>query len=102
MDSPEQELIRNAPMEARVRRAMTILIMKPEVEALINLRLQSGLFKDAEDVLLHALESSPARPKTADMPGNGSPARTLQEMFQAVRGLADDVDFGRNASGART
>jgi hypothetical protein len=83
-------------------RVMTIQITKPEVEALIKVRLLSGLFKDAEDVLLHALESSPSRPQAADRPGNGSPARTLQEMFQAVRGLADDVDFGRNASGART
>jgi len=30
---------------------MTIKINKPEVEALINQRLQSGGFKDAEDVI---------------------------------------------------
>jgi hypothetical protein len=37
---------------------MTIQITKPEVEALINQRLQSGVFKDAEDVILQALQSS--------------------------------------------
>jgi hypothetical protein len=34
---------------------MTIEITKPEVEALIKERLQTGAFKDAEDVILQAL-----------------------------------------------
>jgi hypothetical protein len=34
---------------------MTIQITRPEVEALINQRLQSGAFKDAEDVIFEAL-----------------------------------------------
>jgi hypothetical protein len=38
-------------------RAMTIQITKPEIEALINQRLQSGGFKDAEDVILQALQA---------------------------------------------
>jgi hypothetical protein len=45
---------------------MTIQITKPEVEALINQRLQTGGFKDAEDVVFQALQSSPptaARPR---------------------------------------
>ena len=37
---------------------MTIQITKPEIEALINQRLQSGQFEDAEDVILQALQSS--------------------------------------------
>jgi hypothetical protein len=37
---------------------MTIHITKPEVEALINQRLQRGTFKDAEDVILQALKAS--------------------------------------------
>jgi len=37
---------------------MTIQITKPEVEALIRARLQSGRFKDAEDVIFQALQSS--------------------------------------------
>jgi hypothetical protein len=42
---------------------MTIHITHPEIEALINQRLQSGVFKDAEDVILQALQASePAQP----------------------------------------
>jgi hypothetical protein len=37
---------------------MTIQITRPEVESLINQRLQSGGYKDAEDVILHALQMS--------------------------------------------
>ena len=37
---------------------MTIQITKPEVEALIKRRLETGAFKDAEDVILQALRSS--------------------------------------------
>ena len=37
---------------------MTIVITKPEVEALIQERLKSGAFKDAEDVILQALRST--------------------------------------------
>jgi hypothetical protein len=39
---------------------VTIQITKPEVEALINRRLKTGAFKDAEDVILQALRSSEA------------------------------------------
>ncbi|MGA7236931.1 MAG: hypothetical protein WBY44_14690 [Bryobacteraceae bacterium] len=39
---------------------MTIQITKPEVEALIQTRLKSGKFKDAEDVIFQALEMSGA------------------------------------------
>jgi hypothetical protein len=35
-----------------------IEITKPETEAFINQRLQTGAFKDAEAVILHALRSS--------------------------------------------
>ena len=38
---------------------MTITL-KPEVEALIQKRLESGVFQNAEDVLLQALESQDA------------------------------------------
>jgi hypothetical protein len=76
---------------------MTIQITKPEVEALINQRLQSGWFKDAEDVIFQALQSSPATPP----PVATAPDRSLQEVFEAVRGLADDIDFRRNPSAGR-
>jgi len=36
---------------------VTIQITRPEVEALINKRLRTGQFADAEDVILQALRS---------------------------------------------
>ncbi len=39
---------------------MTIEITRPEVEALIEQRLRSGAFADAQDVILHALRASEA------------------------------------------
>src|SRR5207244_12490816 len=75
---------------------MTIQITKPEVEALINQRLQSGGFKDAEDVILQALQSSPSKPSTTPQPDTAHPEKSLREVFEAVKGLADDLDFSRN------
>jgi len=74
---------------------MTIQITKPEVEALINQRLQSGAFKDAEDVILQALQSSP--PPAAEE----QPARSLLQVIEAARGLGEGVDFSRNPSNGR-
>jgi Arc/MetJ-type ribon-helix-helix transcriptional regulator len=71
-------------------------ITDPELEAAIQQRLASGDFADAEDVVRRAIASSP---KTVAPPE--SPHRSLREMFEAARGLGDDVDFGRNPSFAR-
>jgi len=45
---------------------MTIQITRPEVEALINRRLQTGSFRDAEDVILQALKSSETETQVND------------------------------------
>jgi hypothetical protein len=74
---------------------MTIQITKPEVEALINQRLESGAFKNAEDVILQALQSSP--PPAPEK----RPNKSLEELFKSIRGLADDLDFSRNPSTGR-
>lgn len=74
---------------------MTIQITKPEVEALINERLQSGVFKNAEDVILQALQSSPQ--PTSETPS----AKSLLEVIEAARGLGEGIDFGRNPSTGR-
>jgi hypothetical protein len=44
---------------------MTIEITRPEIESLINERLRSGAFVDAEDVILRALQSSVPEPAPA-------------------------------------
>lgn len=45
---------------------MTIQITKPEVEALINRRLETGSFRDVEDVILQALKSSETGSQAGD------------------------------------
>jgi hypothetical protein len=49
---------------------MTVDITRPEIEVLIEERLQTGLFGDAEDVIFHALKLMPvpARIAAADTP----------------------------------
>ena len=74
---------------------MTIQITRPEVEALINQRLHSGAFKDAEDVILQALQSSPPTTPLPDAP----PAKDIVELFAPLRGL--NLNSGRNPSTGR-
>ncbi len=55
---------------------MTIQITKPEVEALIKRRLETGAFKDAEDVILQALRSLESEEK-----------RTTEDRREAIERL---------------
>lgn len=80
---------------------MTIQITKPEVEALIKQRLQSGEFKDADDVVLYALQSLQANSPTGERASITPSNKSLREVFESVRGLADDADFSRNPSTSR-
>jgi hypothetical protein len=82
---------------------MTIQITKPEVEALINQRLQTGRFKDAEDVVFQALQSSPPTAVTPPQRDVLPEAADMVELFAPVRGLFADgeLDFSRNSSKAR-
>ena len=65
---------------------MTIEITKPEIESLINQRLQSGMFKDAEDVILQALKVSEA----AAGPADGERAAAIERLktFGKTHGLS--------------
>ena len=74
---------------------MNIQITRPEVEALINERLETGAFKDAEDVILQALQSS--EPERQPAPSG----KSLVDVFEPIRGLAEDVVFSRNPSTGR-
>jgi hypothetical protein len=76
---------------------MTIQITKPEIEALIRQRLQSGAFKDAEDVIMQALQSSPQKPPTALQAE--TPEKNIEELFAPLRGL--NIEFHRNPSTGR-
>jgi hypothetical protein len=81
---------------------MTIEIHQPELEALIEQRLQSGAFHNVEDVLLHALRTSdPLSIPNSQVSG----AKNLVELFEPIRGLLPDeevdVMFARNRSPSR-
>ena len=78
---------------------MTIQITKPEVEALINQRLRSGGFRDAEDVVWQALQSSP--PEAATPPKNVQPAKNMVELFAPLRGLNIDFESDRSKDTGR-
>jgi Arc/MetJ-type ribon-helix-helix transcriptional regulator len=76
-------------------------IHRPELEAIINERLQSGTYDNAEDVIWQALRSF----EQFIPPTGASEAKNLVELFEPVRGLLadDEVDtlFSRNPSTGR-
>jgi Arc/MetJ-type ribon-helix-helix transcriptional regulator len=88
---------------------VTIQITKPELEALIKRRLETGAFKDAEDVILEALRASEsAEARTAEKQRetieDNQPGSVVAEM-RAVRARVkpdpegwttrDYVNYGR-------
>lgn len=68
---------------------MTIEIHQPETEALIQQRLRNGGFQNAEEVLLHALRSSPEPAKMPD----ALRGKSLLDVCGAVRGLLTDDEI---------
>lgn len=67
---------------------MTIQITRPEVEALIKRRLETGSFRDVEDVILHALKSSEAEGQETDDERSEAIDRLMT--FGATHGLSLD------------
>ena len=60
---------------------MTIEIHRPELEALIQERMKSGVFRSVEDVLMQALKSSPA---AAELSGEAA-AHTGADLVAAMQ-----------------
>jgi hypothetical protein len=69
---------------------MSIQITQPELEALIQERLQSGAFQNVEDMLLHALRSIEPKAKAAAAAAYGSGQLFADSPFAAL-----DKDFER-------
>ncbi len=78
---------------------MTIQITKPEIEALINQRLETGGFKDAEDVVWHALQSSPPEAKATR--SDAQEATNMFELFAPLRGSNIDFEADRKKDTGR-
>jgi hypothetical protein len=74
---------------------MTIEITRPEVEALIQHRLKSGRFLNAEDVILEALRSSEPPPSKKGLVQffRESPLVGLELEFDRDRDTERDVDL---------
>ncbi len=68
---------------------MTIHITQLEIEALIQQRLTSGAFKDAQDVILQALRSS--EPEIQPVRGPADAGRSIFEQGLGLFGSPDDA-----------
>jgi len=79
---------------------LTIEITRPEIEALINQRLQTGGFKDAEDVVFQALQSSPPH-ATTPASTEAANAKDMFELFAPLRGLNLDFEVDRKKDTGR-
>ena len=73
-------------------------IHQPEIEALIQQRLQSGVFHDVEEVLLHALRTSEL---PASASARGSEAKNLVELFASSPFAGMSMDFERDKDSGR-
>jgi hypothetical protein len=80
---------------------MTIEIVRPETEALIHQCLQSGHFRDVDELLVQALDALRERNGNGDAKELKPSPKSLIEVFDMVRGLADDVDFRRHPDSPR-
>ena len=72
------------------------LIVPPDLESLINKRLSSGGYANAEDVLRRALESQDAEESWTDEERRALSAHIEEGYLQAERGeLVDDAQARR-------
>jgi hypothetical protein len=74
---------------------MMIEIHSPEAEAIIRRRMSAGGFKDAEDVIIQALKSSPSAETPPAAPHRPAGRKSLAQLFadSPFKGL--DIDFER-------
>ncbi len=75
---------------------MMIEIHSREAEAIIRRRMSEGGFKDAEEVIIEALKSSPAAETSAAAPRRPAGCKSLAQLFadSPFKGL--DIDFERD------
>jgi antitoxin ParD1/3/4 len=71
------------------------LSVPPDLESLINKRLSSGNYTDAEDVVRRALESQDAEESLTDEERREISAHIEQGYLQAVRGELIDGEQAR-------
>ena len=80
---------------------MQIEIQKPEVGQRFLRQVQSGQFRDADELLTKALDAL-EKPTTPTSPEPAALRRkTFLELCDPVRSLAEDIDFTHNLSTSR-
>ena len=81
--------------------AMLIEIHSPEAQAIIRQRMSAGGFKNAEEVIIQALKSSPAEETAAAASRRTAGRKSLAQLFadSPFKGL--DVDFERESDYGR-
>lgn len=77
---------------------MTIHITQPEIEAIIQQRLQSGAFRDAEEVILDALRSSKTPPAAMEQGGPDPDKKSLARFFAESPLKSLDLKTGQPAT----
>lgn len=77
-----------------------LLEIKPEIEAVLS-RQAAAHGVDLNSYAASLLEDAVGPNATASATDVPSSRRSLREVFEAVRGLADDVDFVRKPSTRR-
>ena len=83
---------------------MMIEIHSPEAEAIIRRRMSAGGFKDAEEVIIQALKSSPSAEAPAAAPRHPAGRKSLAQLFadSPFKGLEIDFerepDYGRDVT----
>ena len=78
---------------------MTMLIeLRPEVEALLTGQAAvQGVSASAYAAsLLEEVAERLAASQPVPSPGTYGPPKSLRDVFEAARGLADDIEFSRN------
>jgi Arc/MetJ-type ribon-helix-helix transcriptional regulator len=70
---------------------MRIDILRPELEAIINERLQTGAYESVEDVIWQALRDG----ASSVISNAASEAKDLVEASASLRGLLTDEEFDR-------
>ena len=81
---------------------MNLEIHKPELEQRVRAQIESGQFRDVDQLIEQALDaledkySVITRPELAVLQ-----RKSFVELCDPVRGLAEDIDFSRNPSVGR-
>lgn len=81
---------------------MNLEIHKPELEQRVRAQIESGQFRDVDELIEQALDALAEKDAITTPPELAALRRkNFVELCDPVRGLAEDIDFSRNPSTAR-